>query len=129
MAKYDFNEALKLGNPIQDYAKNLNDADRIRLAAFLLGLVNAVQQTAEISQDDLFHAKECTRLFDDVDQNDPAAPGYHLHNMLENLAEDFNELADGMDEVESEAIEQIHARALALAKLTNAEKQLLGLPV
>ena len=94
MAQYDFNVAEQLGKPFTDYAQTIPNADRIRLAAYLLGLVNAVQQHADITQDDLFHARECTTLFDDVDKDDPMDPGYHLHNMLENLSDEFYELAD-----------------------------------
>ena len=121
MAQYNFNVADQMATPFTDYAKTLDNADRIRLAAFLLGLVNAVQQTADITQEDLFHAKECTTLFDDVEEDDPTDPGYHLHNMLEDLADNFDELADCMDQQEVEDV-----RATALAKLTEAEKAALG---
>jgi len=96
--KYDFDKADEMAVQFTDYAKQLDNADRIRLAAFLLGLTNAVQQHATISQDAMQAAQEDTTLFDDVDEDDPMEPGYHLHNMLENLAEEFDGLARIMDE-------------------------------
>ena len=125
MAKFNFNVADQLATPFKDYAQKLDNADRIRLAGFLFGLVNFVQQTADITQEDLFHAKECTTLFDDVEEDDPTDPGYHLHNMLEDLADNFDELADCMDEQAAEDAMET-ARASALAKLTEAEKAALG---
>lgn len=97
MSKFDFNRALQLGNAVQDYAKELDNSERIRLAAFLLGLTNAVQQLATISNDTMSVAMEETMLFSHVEEDDPMDPGYHLHNMLENLADDFETLADCMD--------------------------------
>ena len=125
MAQYNFNVAEQLGKPFTDYAKTLNNADRIRLASFLLGLVNAVQQHADIDADVMWHARECTTLFDDVERDDPMDPGYHLHNTLENLADDFDELAGLLDEDEAETAMDA-ARASALAKLTDTEKAALG---
>ena len=127
MAQYNFNVADQLATPFTAYAKTLGNADCIRLAAFLLGLVNAVQQCADITQEDMFHAKETTTLFNNVDEDDPMEPGYHLHNMLEDMADSFDELADAMDEGGEDA--EAAARDAALAKLTDAEKVLLGLPV
>jgi len=124
MAQYNFNVADQLAKPFMDYAQTIPNADRIRLAGFLLGLVNFVQQTADISTEDLFHAKESTTLFDDVEEDDPTDPGYHLHNLLEDLADNFDELADAMDEGGEDA--KAAARDAALAKLTDAEKELLG---
>ena len=102
MAQYDFSKALQLGNAVQDYAKELDNADKIRLAGFLLGLVNAVQQEAAISRDAMWHAQEETMLFADVEQDDPMDASYHLHNMLENIADDFDTLADIVAECEPE---------------------------
>lgn len=129
MAQYNFNVADQLAKPFMDYAQTIPNADRIRLAGFLLGLVNAVQQTATITQDDLFHAKETTNLFDDVDRNDPMDPGYHLHNLLETLADEFDELANAMDENgEDAAAAELEAiRVAALSKLTDTEKAALGI--
>ena len=127
MAQYNFNVADQLAKPFMDYAQTIPNADRIRLAGFLLGLVNAVQQTADISTEDLWHARETTTLFQEVDDDDTMAPGYHLHNMLEDLADNFDELADAMDEGGEDA--EAAARDAALAKLTDAEKVQLGLPV
>ena len=123
----DFETVLKLSAGFTSYAETLSNADRVRLAAHVLGLANAVQQTADISQEDMFHAKECTRLFDDVEDDDGMDPGYHLHNLLETLADEFDELADAMDEGGEDT--EAAARDAALAKLTDAEKVLLGLPV
>ena len=125
MAQYNFNVADQLAKPFMDYAQTIPNADRIRLAGFLLGLVNAVQQTADISTEDLWHARETTTLFQEVDDDDTMAPGYHLHNMLEDLADNFDELADAMDEQAAEDAMET-ARASALAKLTEAEKAALG---
>ena len=125
MAQYNFNVADQLAKPFMDYAQTIPNADRIRLAGFLLGLVNAVQQTADISTEDLWHARETTTLFQEVDDDDPMEPGYHLHNMLEDLADNFDELASTMDEQAAEDAMET-ARASALAKLTDAEKELLG---
>ena len=125
MAKFNFNVADQLATPFTDYAQKLDNADRIRLAAFLFGLVNAVQQTADITQEDMFHAKESTTLFDNVEEDDGMDPGYHLHNMLEDMADSFDELADAMDENGEDA--KAAARDAALAKLTDAEKELLGI--
>lgn len=96
MAQFDIDKALALAGPIQQYAGTLGNADRIRVAALLLELANAVQQTAVISAEDFFHAKECTLLFNDVEKDDPMGAGFHLYCMLENLADEFNELADVM---------------------------------
>lgn len=128
MVRYDFTVAEQMADPFVEYAKRIPNADRIRLAAFLLGLVNAVQQHADMDADDLFHARETTTLFDDVEQGDSMDPGYHLHNMLENLASEFDELADTLEENGHEDPADA-ARAAALSKLTDAEKVLLGLPV
>jgi hypothetical protein len=125
MAQYNFNVADQLAKPFMDYAQTIPNADRIRLAGFLLGLVNAVQQTADISTEDLWHARETTQLFQEVDDDDTMAPGYHLHIMLEDLADNFDELADAMDEGGEDA--KAAARDAALAKLTDAEKELLGI--
>ena len=94
MEQFNIDKAEAIASRFTDYAKTLNNADRLQLAAYLLTLVNAVQQHADITQDDLFHARETTTLFNDVDKDDPMDPGYHLHNMLENLSDEFYELAD-----------------------------------
>jgi hypothetical protein len=125
MAQYNFNVAEQLGKPFTDYAQTIPNADRIRLAAYLLGLVNAVQQHADITQDAMQAAQGETRMFDDVEEDDPMDPGYHLHNMLESLADDFDALADTMDEQAAETAMD-DARASALAKLTDTEKAALG---
>ena len=125
MAQYNFNVADQMAAPFTAYAKTLGNADCIRLAGFLLGLVNAVQQCADITQEDVLQAKKSSTLFDNVDDDDTMDPGYHLHNLLEDLADNFDELADAMDEqVAEDAMET--ARASALAKLTDAEKAALG---
>ena len=128
----DYDKVDALAAQFTDYARTLDNAERIRLAAQIIGLANAVQQTAIIEADDMWHARETTTLFNDVDRDDPMDPGYHLHNMLESLADDFDALADTMCENAAEAAANhplIDARAQALAKLTDAEKILLGLPV
>ena len=94
MEQINFDKVDAMASRFTDYAKTLKNADRIQLAAYLLTLVNAVQQHADITQDDMFHARETTTLFNDVDRDDPMDPGYHLHNMLENLSDEFYELAD-----------------------------------
>jgi len=129
MAKFNFDVADQLATPFKDYTQKLDNADRIRLAAFLFGLVNFVQQTADISTEDLFHARESTTLFDDVEEDDPTDPGYHLHNLLEDLADNFDELADAMDESgEDAAAAELEAvRVAALSKLTDTEKAALGI--
>ena len=132
MAQYNFNVAEQLGKPFTDYAKTLANADRIRLASYLLELTNAVQQHATISADVMWHARECTSLFNDVDADDPMGLGYHLHNMLENLSDEFDELAELVEQdndPEVLAAKDDAARDVALAKLTKAEKMLLGLLV
>ena len=121
----DYDKVDALAAQFTDYARTLDNAERIRLAAQIIGLANAVQQHADITQDDLFHAKECTSLFDDVDADDPMDPGYHLHNMLEGLADEFDALADTVCENAAEDAMEA-ARASALAKLTEAEKAALG---
>lgn len=94
MEQFNIDKAEAIASRFTDYAKTLNNADRLQLAGYLLTLVNAVQQYADITQDDMWHARECTTLFNDVDKDDPMDPGYHLHNKLEDLAEEFYELAD-----------------------------------
>ena len=94
MEQFNIDKAEAIASRFTDYAKTLANPERIKLAAYLLTLVNAVQQHADITQDDLFHARECTTLFKDVEEDDPMDPGYHLHNMLENLSDEFYELAD-----------------------------------
>ena len=129
MAQYNFNVADQLAKPFMDYAQTIPNADRIRLAGFLLGLVNAVQQTADISTEDLWHARETTTLFQEVDDDDPMDPSYHLHNLLETLADEFDELANAMDEGgEDAAAAELEAiRVAALSKLTDTEKAALGI--
>jgi len=125
----EFETVLKLNAGFTIYAELLSNADRIRLAAHVLSLANAVQQTADISTEDLFHARESTTLFDDVEEDDPTDPGYHLHNLLEDLADNFDELADAMDESgEDAAAAELEAvRVAALSKLTDTEKAALGI--
>ena len=105
MEQFDINKAEAMASRFTDYAKTLTNAGRLQLAGYLLSLVNAVQQEADITQDDMWHARECTSLFDDVDKDDPMDPSYHLHNMLENLVDEFYELADvvAQNTVEEEA--------------------------
>ena len=92
---FDTVETLQQG--FIDYAQTLPNADCVRLAAQLLYLANAVQQYATISPADMEAAQEDTRLFQDVEEDDPMEPGYHLHNMLENIGDDLNGLARIMD--------------------------------
>ena len=121
----DYDKADALAAQFTDYARTLDNAERIRLAAQIIGLANAVQQMAVIDADDMWHARETTTLFDDVDKHDPMDPCYHLHNMLESLADEFDALADVMCENAAEDAMEA-ARASALAKLTEAEKAALG---
>lgn len=93
----NFDTVETLSKAFTDYAQTLPNSDRIRLAAHCLFLANCVQQTADITQDNLWHAREETMLFDEVDKDDPMDPGYHLHNMLENLGDELNGLARIMD--------------------------------
>ena len=97
--KFDFDKADAMAAQFTDYAKQLDNAERLHLAAFLLGLTNAVQQHADIPHPAIAAAQdECMTLFQDVEEDDPMDPGYHLHNMLENLADDFDALANLMAE-------------------------------
>ena len=125
----EFETVLKLNAGFTIYAELLSNADRIRLAAHVLSLANAVQQTADISAEDMFHARETTTLFQEVDDDDTMAPGYHLHNLLETLADEFDELANAMDENgEDAAAAELEAiRVAALSKLTDTEKAALGI--
>ena len=125
----DYDKVDALAAEFTNYARTLDNAERIRLAAQVLCIANAVQQTAIIDADDMWHARETTTLFDDVERHDPVDPSYHLHNMLENLADEFDALADTMCENAAEdAAEQAKAatREAALAKLTDEEKAALG---
>lgn len=97
----DYDKVDALAAEFTNYAKTLHNAERIRLAAQVLGLVNAVQQMAVIEDVDMQAARKTTTLFDDVDRNDPMDPGYHLHNKLENLADEFDALADVVCENEA----------------------------
>ena len=127
MAQMDYEKNAELAAGLHDYARDLSNGDKIRLAAYVISLANAIQQEATISQDAMWHARECTTMFDRVERDDPMEPGYHLHNMLDNLSSDFDELAEILD---TDVVpEQPDPRAAALAKLTDAEKKLLGLPV
>ena len=123
----DFDKVETLSVAITDYAQTLNDADCLRLAAQLLNLTNCVQQYANISQDAMWHARKTTTLFDKVDKDDSMDPGYHLHNLLEDMADSFDELADHVeqDNCPEEELEAI--RVAALNKLTDTEKAALGL--
>ena len=121
----DYDKVDAMAAQFTDYARTLDNAERIRLAAQVLGLVNAVQQMAVIDADDMWHARETTTLFDDVDKHDPMDPGYHLHNMLEGLADEFDALADTMCENAAEDTKAA-TREAALAKLTAEEKAALG---
>ena len=128
----DYDKVDTMAVEFTGYARTLDNAERIRLAAQVISLANAVQQCAVIDADDMWHAKETTSLFDNVEKGDTMDPGYHLHNMLESLADEFDALADTMCENAAEAeaeAEVLNARAQALAKLTDAEKELLGLTV
>ena len=108
MEQFNIDKAEAIASRFTDYAKTLKNSDRLQLAAYLLTLVNAVQQYADITQDDMFHARECTTLFADVDADDPMDPGYHLHNMLENLSDEFYELADIVSQnVEAEEDDEV----------------------
>ena len=104
MAQLDFDKAEALVKPIHEFAKTLSNADRIRFAAYLLGSVNYVQQCADIGADAMWHAKEETMLFDHVESDDTMDPSYHLHNMLENIADEFDTLADIVAECETEKV-------------------------
>lgn len=97
MARFNTDTMEALMGPVMDYAKELSNADRIRLAAYLLGSVNCAQQYATISEDAMWQAQDETNLFNHVESDDPMDPGYHLHNMLENMADEFDTLADCMD--------------------------------
>lgn len=97
----DYDKVDAMAAQFTDYARTLHNSERIRLAAQVIGLANAVQQCADIDADDMWHARETTTLFDDVDCNDPMDAGYHLHNMLEGLADEFDALADTMCENEA----------------------------
>ena len=121
----DYDKVDALAAQFTDYARTLHNAERIRLAAQIIGLANAVQQHADITQDDMWHARETTTLFNDVDADDPMDPGYHLHNTLENLADEFDALADVMCENAAEDTKAA-TREAALAKLTAEEKAALG---
>ncbi len=103
MARFNTDTMEALMQPVMDYAKELNNADRIRLASQLLGYVNAAQQYADIDADAMWHAKEETNLFNHVEADDPMDPGYHLHNMLDNMADEFETLADIVAECDTEA--------------------------
>ena len=95
----DYEKNAQLAKGLLDYARELGNSDKLRLAAYVASLVNAIQQTATISQDAMFMAiEDMNVLFNDVEAGDPMEPGYHVHNMLENLAEDLEHLADVMDE-------------------------------
>ena len=94
----DYDKVDAMAAQFTEYAKTLHNSERIRLAAQVIGLANAVQQFAVIDADDMWHARETTTLFNDVDKDDPMDPGYHLHNMLEGLADEFDALADTMCE-------------------------------
>lgn len=99
MEQLDYNKAGELAAQFTQYAKTLANADRIRLAAYVVSLVNAVQQTANIDQDAMVETQDdMTVLFNDVEEDDPMEPGYHVHNFLENLGDDLEHLADVMDE-------------------------------
>ena len=121
----DYDKVDALAAQFTDYARTLDNAERIRLAAQIIGLANAVQQMAVIEEEDMRCARKTTTLFDDVDLDDPMDPCYNLHNMLEALADDFDALADVMCENAAEDAMEA-ARASALAKLTEAEKAALG---
>lgn len=124
----DYDKVDALAAEFTNYAKTLDNAERIRLAAQVLGLANAVQQMAVIEMKDMYRSQQEGTLFDDVDTDDVMDPCYHLHNMLESLADEFDALADVMCENAAEDAKE-DARAAVLAKLTDAEKILLGLPV
>lgn len=104
MARFNTDTMEALMQPVMDYAKELSNADRIRLAAYLLGSVNCAQQYATISADAMYHAMEETMLFEHVERDNNMDPGYHLHNMLDNMAADFDTLAKIVAECEAEEV-------------------------
>lgn len=99
MENINYEKADALAAQFTDYAKTLKNADRLRLAAYVASLVNAVQQHADIDHGTLEEAQDDMMvLFKDVDADDPMDPGYHVHNFLEDLGSDLEHLADVMDE-------------------------------
>jgi hypothetical protein len=119
----DYETNAQLAESVHSYVKTLPNSDKLRFAAYMLSLVDSIQQEAVIPEEVL---DEDNSLFDDVESDDPLEPGYHLHNLLENLAENFESLAASVDQIAASNSAEALRRA-ALAKLTAEEKDLLGL--
>ena len=93
----DYDKLESLMGGVMDYAKDLDNSDRLRLAAYIVSSVDAIQQYSIIPNSAL-HNKDLSLLYKlDIDRDDPVEPNYHLHNALETLADEFDELADWID--------------------------------
>lgn len=79
---YEYMEALI--KPIQEYSKTLKASDRVRLASYLVSLVDSVQQDRAVP--------DKLTGFERVD-----GLCFDFHVQLDNLADDFDDVAEIMD--------------------------------
>ena len=108
---FDFNNALELSAPILEFNETLSPSDRLRLAAYLLSLVDSIQQDNAVPRE--------MEGFGDNSRDDLA---FQYHNALEDLADTFDDLATAMDEKETKD----NLKKVALSKLTREEQEALG---
>lgn len=82
----NYEHAETLIKPIQEYSKTLKASDRVRLAAYLVSLVDSIQQDRAVP-DKLIG-------FDRVD-----GLCFDFHTQLDDLADDFDDVAEIMDKL------------------------------
>lgn len=131
MMNMDHEKNAELARTVHEYAVTLFASERIRFVAYILSLADSIQQTVTIPDSVMQFCLEegvgpFHRVTPEIEPDDPMQPGYYLHNLLEDMAEDFDDLADEIDQQE-ETRQTDARRAAALAKLTAAERKLLGL--
>lgn len=99
MSDINYDHTKLISQDLLDYADKLGNSDKIRLAAYVLSLADAIQQKAKISNDAMIETKQETMyLFDDVEDDDETEPGYHVFRLLGELQEDFEALADNLND-------------------------------
>lgn len=115
--------------PLRQYFETLNASDRVRLCGFLFSQIDSFQQEDAIP--DHIAGFAYSDLNFDVD--DPAGLSYSIHCMLDDLFEQFEDIANAMDK-EPEILAKIDAkmekerkRQEALARLSPEDRDALGL--
>lgn len=105
----NYEYAEELIKPIQEYSKTLSPSDRVRLAGYLVSLVDSVQQDRAVPDKLIGFERVDGLCFD-------------FHTQLDNLADDFDDVAEIMDK--ESCINE--TKKIALSKLTELERAALG---